>query len=785
MKSLAASPSLALALFAPLILAACSGSAKDVNGGSIATSGGSIAVSSPSTSANASVSGGATPVPTATPTLQLTPRPGAPVSDLATAQRLESEGDLLAALDAYVSLAPKGSLSRIDGVLGAGRVLLALDRPTDARDLLEPFFKDAAAADAAPAHYLLGRAYTALKLPDKALAEFDAYVQSGRAATVYAQYDRALALLAMGQPLPAALAAQNGLNANLTGGSKRSFTLLVAQSYEAANQPADALRWYQTLFDSSPGDEALALSKLIAIKKSTGDSSAPADIQKLLGGYASSSQAFAVLNDLVTQKQPVDPYLQGLVLYRQNDYTKAEPFFNQVIAAAPSDPSSAEAYYFLAAIAESQSKDETAVGYYARAQTLNPISSIADDALWWRGRLLESDGKFEEAATAFNRLVTSYPTSSWAADGAFQAGMLAYDRKDYKGAAQAWGSRVGFVSNQEEMDRLGLWQGKSLLKAKDTPGAQAVLGPITNRAEDDYYGIRAAALLLGLSGPPKATVEKAFDLSPAFDWPTADDWLAQKTGRPVTPASSQAWSSDPHWKRATELWLLGRSSQADAEVFDLISTYASDSIAMYSLARKLAADSHISMSARAGQRLLRTLNTRPAQGLPRAIMSLSYPAPYAASLQRAAGAQKVSPLLMLAVIRQESFFDPSAESGAGAVGLTQLLPVTARTLAPKVDITSFDSDQLTEADVNLRIGAAYLAQQLKDFDGSILAAFSAYNAGPNATTTWYKAAKSDADEFVEQVEFAETRLYVRIVAENYAIYRYLYAGEKTPTLPSD
>ena len=92
---------------------------------------------------------------------------------------------------------------------------------------------------------------------------------------------------------------------------------------------------------------------------------------------------------------------------------------------------------------------------------------------------------------------------------------------------------------------------------------------------------------------------------------------------------------------------------------------------------------------------------------------------------------------------------------------------------------------LTEADLNLKIGAAYMAQQLKDFDNSIFAAFAAYNAGPNAASSWYKAAKNDGDEFLEQVEFSETRLYIRNVSENYAIYRYLYGGEDAPSLPSD
>src|SRR4029079_12408319 len=122
--------------------------------------------------------------------------------------------------------------------------------------------------------------------------------------------------------------------------------------------------------------------------------------------YAPSTEAMSLLNDLVANKQPVDPYLQGLVLYRHNDYTKAQPFFKQGVDAAPQAASSAEAYYFLGAIAESQSKDDEAIGDYARTQALTPNSSLADDALWWRGRLLEANDRLDEAANNFNRLVT-------------------------------------------------------------------------------------------------------------------------------------------------------------------------------------------------------------------------------------------------------------------------------------------------------------------------------------------------------------------------------------------
>jgi soluble lytic murein transglycosylase len=235
--------------------------------------------------------------------------------------------------------------------------------------------------------------------------------------------------------------------------------------------------------------------------------------------------------------------------------------------------------------------------------------------------------------------------------------------------------------------------------------------------------------------------------------------------------------------RAQDLWLVGRVDQGDSEVYGLIEAYAADSAAMYTLSRQLAGMGRISMSARAGQRLLRTLNANPNQGLPKALLSLSYPPAYGATLQPAAAAQGISPLLLLAVMRQESFFDPRAQSGAGAIGLTQLLPESGRNYAAKAGVQRYDEDMLFEAETNLRIGAAYLAERLADFNGSVFAALAAYNAGPNAARRWLVSAPTDADLFLETIEFEETRLYVEIVSENYAIYRYLYGRSAVPDLP--
>jgi soluble lytic murein transglycosylase len=300
--------------------------------------------------------------------------------------------------------------------------------------------------------------------------------------------------------------------------------------------------------------------------------------------------------------------------------------------------------------------------------------------------------------------------------------------------------------------------------------------------EDDYHGIRAATLLQGRAGQPKVAVEPGLNLSPAFDWAGAETWLTSRTALPVTDAN---WTTDLRWARAQELWRAGRAGYGDAEAFDLIEAYAQDPVAMYTLSRRLLAEGRIGMSGRAGQRLLRVLNTNPNQGLPKALLSLSYPAAFGAMAQQHATAAGISPLLMLAFIRQESFFDPRAQSPVGALGLTQVLPETARTVATRLGLTAaIENEDLLHADLNLRLGSAYMGEQLRDLGGEIFVAFAAYNAGPNAAKRWRTAAGAeDADVFLEAIEFDESRLYVEIVSENYAIYRYLYGGSPTPDLP--
>jgi soluble lytic murein transglycosylase len=139
------------------------------------------------------------------------------------------------------------------------------------------------------------------------------------------------------------------------------------------------------------------------------------------------------------------------------------------------------------------------------------------------------------------------------------------------------------------------------------------------------------------------------------------------------------------------------------------------------------------------------------------------------------------PAFVLAITRQESGFDPSVRSGAGAAGMMQLMPSTAKILARKVGV-SYSPSQLYEADYNMRLGSHYLGQIVNQFSGSYVMAAAGYNAGPGRPASWTsfcgdpRGGATDPIDFIECMPFSETRNYVMRVMENLQVYRAKLAG---------
>jgi soluble lytic murein transglycosylase len=131
----------------------------------------------------------------------------------------------------------------------------------------------------------------------------------------------------------------------------------------------------------------------------------------------------------------------------------------------------------------------------------------------------------------------------------------------------------------------------------------------------------------------------------------------------------------------------------------------------------------------------------------------------------------------LALVRQESEYDSAAVSHAGARGLMQLMPATARVVAKQVGLSYSKHKLTTDPDYNLTLGQVYIADLIKDYDGYLPLAIASYNAGPNRVRQWIRENGDprqphvDAIDWIELIPFKETRNYVQRVLENVQVYR--------------
>jgi soluble lytic murein transglycosylase len=163
---------------------------------------------------------------------------------------------------------------------------------------------------------------------------------------------------------------------------------------------------------------------------------------------------------------------------------------------------------------------------------------------------------------------------------------------------------------------------------------------------------------------------------------------------------------------------------------------------------------------------------------PTELQRLAYPLAYTDLLSSEAQVRNLDPLLLASLIRQESLFEPTATSYAGARGLSQVMPATGRGIARNLGVEGFAIEDLYRPSVSIQFGAYYLAVQLKAFDDQILVALAAYNGGPGNTRRWLDADGEDLDFFAEVLVFDQTRAYLQKVYQGYKIYEQLYRPGK-------
>ncbi len=320
---------------------------------------------------------------------------------------------------------------------------------------------------------------------------------------------------------------------------------------------------------------------------------------------------------------------------------------------------------------------------------------------------------------------------------------------DHAEAAEAWEEYRTRYPRGERWLESTYWAGRSYESLGDAARARQRFEEVRQRDPLSYYALLAAERL---------GVEY---------WPV-----------PMGPSPAESPDADSRvadWMRSADrLREAGLFTEADLEAQRLAAEAGSDEAVLYPLAEALNERGYAIRGIRIGQQLQQGTSQLNAR-----LLRILYPFPYRGMIQAEAQEQGLDPFVVAALTRQESLFTARISSPVGARGLMQIMPETGRTLAANLDVDNWNPDLLFQPEINVHMGTHYLADQMRQYDESLPAVFSAYNAGPNRIDAWMRYPEwGDEELFTERIPFRETRDYVKILRRNIAVYRGLYGDAR-------
>jgi soluble lytic murein transglycosylase len=388
----------------------------------------------------------------------------------------------------------------------------------------------------------------------------------------------------------------------------------------------------------------------------------------------------------------------------------------------------------------------------------HPGTQWGEEALLSLANHYQKDALDDAALPWWRRLLAEYPSGRYVERAAWRVGWADYRARRYESAAQVFeatarlrppsGSTAGFL----------YWSARARLAMGQADRAQLLLAETVQRYKHAYHGVRAREALARLGRPlaPAAVLEASV---PPVDTPLPE----------------------PRASRLRQLLLIDRLAEAELELRLLPeSPRVLATLAWGDWRRGRFRPAIVAMK-RAYPEWVGEAGDR----LPAEVWRILFPLHYDAELRLAAQEEGVDPALVAALVLQESTFDPTALSRAGARGLMQVMPATGRRIA-RAKGKRFARAALHDPETSLDFGTHYLRQMSERYSGAVEKVLGAYNAGPHRVDAWTALRGELApEEFIESIPFSETRGYVTIVLANREQYRRLYGLRPAPAPASE
>ncbi len=436
--------------------------------------------------------------------------------------------------------------------------------------------------------------------------------------------------------------------------------------------------------------------------------------------------------------------------------------------------------------------------YAKAAEILEQASKLGGEFavkdLFYAARSRSRAHQDDKAIVMYERLARRFPRSGYAEQARYLAARLRYIGGKWGDAANAYGrylkrhKKRGRFVNSATYERAVSWLAAGR-NARAARAFKAMAGATDHPRKSARYGeLRAVAL--AASGKKKAAsaafreVVRDFPLSfPALAATARLQQMGESLPVPIEPAAAAKAAGPIQVKLPDKVRLLVRVG-LDTEAESSLRRHEERIRKQHAprgdeaLCRAYGTLSSASRRYRVGQRAAQWSALKRAPDTNnRWLWDCIYPRPYQALVRDAEKSFRLPPDFVYAIMRQESAFAPGVVSPAKAVGLMQLIPPTARSVAKELAMP-YDPLALYSPPVNIKMGAYYLSKVLGTFGGNVALAAAAYNAGPNAVSRWLESGEAlPLDIWVARIPYSETRGYVTRVVGNIARYAYLTGGE--------
>jgi len=781
----------------------------------------------PSPTATAVPTSTPTPTPTSTPTATPTPSPTPlPGAQLAAALHDQFNGEYEQAIAAYRALLaddPSPDQARQAHYHLAECALLSHDYPAAAAAWEEFLARYPDDSRRPQAGLMAARAFHAANDCARAIPYYQAYLERqnlladlvhewiGDCHTAAAEPAQALAAYRRALTAAADRSTQVGLREKIAG------AYLALGDYDAAVAQYDAILGVARIESYRARIEYLAGQALAAAGQTE---AAYARYRRTVDRYPQADYAYLSLVELVDAGVPVDEFQRGLVdyyaganhpdaygaairafaryledesaqradealYYKALSHRAVQQFdaaleaLQELITGYPQSKWLARAWLETGATLALMGENDRAVKAYQDTAAFFPADELAPKALWQAARLREEEGALVTAARLYEELQARFPAFQDADQALWRAGLARYRAADREGAVADWQALLDKYPRSDYRLKTLYWLGK-VGATPPLPGVPGYWDQLLAADPHHYYALRVGQVRTGESLTASRLITAAVE-PPAWDAATVQaemlTWLNTWAGLPAdadlaTPPVTLTRRLD--FRRGQALLAVNLRHEALA-AFDGVRAAAwDDPLALAWLALFFHDQGLHGLAARCAARLAGLWPGGTIHNAPPTVQRLAYPLPYADLLSAQAQAHNLDPLLLAALIRQESLFEPAAESYAGARGLGQVMPATGEGIARSLGLANFNLDDLYRPSISIQFGAYYLAVQMKRFDHQILIALAAYNGGPGNTLRWLEAGGNDLDLFVELITSGQSRLYLQRVYEQYLMYERLY-----------